>query len=135
MQTLKLIRGETSESGTFGELWMGNEFLCVTCEDPWHQNMRGNSCIPRGLYECKPHSGQKYKNVWEVCDVPGRSAILIHNGNTISDTQGCILVGKAKGVFPGGMPGITHSRETLDMLRHKLPSYFRIEITEAFNNV
>lgn len=62
--------------------------------------------IPAGRYELKLHPGgnlhwayQKdygpafHKGMVEVCAVPGRSAILIHVGNKIDDTQGCLLTG------------------------------------------
>jgi hypothetical protein len=53
--------------------------------------------IPAGEYHCGLHGWAnepvKIKKVWEVLNVPGRSAILFHAGNTDEDTRGCILVG------------------------------------------
>lgn len=62
------------------------------------------NCIPAGTYELIGHQGSK-KDVWELKDVPGHTAILIHVGNYAcevtlpdgscheSDSLGCILVG------------------------------------------
>jgi len=53
--------------------------------------------IPAGAYRCGVHGWGnepvKIKKVWEVLNVPKRSAILFHAGNTDEDTRGCILVG------------------------------------------
>ena len=61
--------------------------------------------IPAGQYLCEPHGWRgepvKFKRVWEVVNVPGRSAILFHAGNTDKDTRGCILV--ANGVLLGSL--------------------------------
>ena len=51
-------------------------------------NQRNISCIPQGLYHCM-FKGGKY----HVLNVPGRSGIEIHSGNTTRDTEGCILLG------------------------------------------
>jgi hypothetical protein len=69
-----------------------------TLEDPWNDNQRMISRIPAGEYRCVPHgweagSGVRFKKAWRLENVPGRSAILIHPGNTAVDTHGCILVG------------------------------------------
>jgi hypothetical protein len=37
--------------------------------------------------------------VYQVCDVPDRSHILIHAGNTNEDTHGCILLGLMYGTL------------------------------------
>lgn len=124
---LTLQRIAQSSLGTFGVLVKDNIPLCVTCEDPWNDNKTKKSCIPDGTYKCVPHIGEKYKNVWRLEDVPGRSAILIHYGNTTKDTEGCILVGKAFAQFDTG-PGITDSRLTLQNLKQQLPAYFDLEI-------
>lgn len=114
--------------GTFGVMtWRGRP-LCVTCENPWFQNKRNISCIPAGSYECAPHNGEKYRGVWRLEHVPGRSAILIHAGNTINDTRGCILPGRSFKEI-NGLPGVADSEMTLDMLRRRLPDKFDLIIT------
>ena len=129
-----LKRFRSDAQGTFGELSMNGKHLCYTCEDPWNDNKPGESCIPAGGYDCVPHSGTLYKNVWEVTKVPGRSAILIHNGNTIRDTRGCILVGDTLGEVDH-LPAVLNSRNTLDLLRGRLPGSFYLQIEEAFDGV
>lgn len=55
--------------------------------------------IPAGTYKAKRdmHYGKPGKEddyeVWELQDVPGRSQIQIHIGNSYKDTEGCILIG------------------------------------------
>jgi hypothetical protein len=127
---LELHRSAQSEKGTFGILVLDDEPLCVTCEDDWQDNAAGRSCIPPGIYKCLHHDGEHYKRVWEVLNVPGRTAILIHNGNTARDTQGCILVGDSFG-HVGGAPAVMNSLKTLDMLRQRLPDAFMLEIIDC----
>ena len=130
MIEIVLTRLRSSETGTFGEMRIGGELLCVTCEDPWNNNQPRISCIPAGEYTCIPHNSLKYQNVWEVTNVPGRTAILIHNGNTIRDTEGCILVGNDFGTVEH-LPAVTNSRATLDKLRKVLPDNFILVIKDV----
>lgn len=132
IQKVKLVRTESGPMGTFGRMEMDDEPLCVTCEDPPNNNARGISCIPAGIYDCVPHNSDKFPNVWEVTDVPNRTAILIHNGNTIDDTHGCILVGESFMDFSSGRHGVINSRKTLEMLRDTIPDNFTLEIIEDF---
>lgn len=127
---VRLKRVRSGPDGTFGELYVGGKQVCVTCEDPWNDNKPGVSCIPAGGYWVGPHTGSRFKNVWEVLDVPGRSAILIHNGNTIRDTQGCILVGAQFGEL-NGLPAVLYSIGTLVNLRKALPGRFWLEIEDV----
>lgn len=130
MSTIILRRDAHRDDGTFGVLMRDAEILCVTCEDPWNDNQAGISCIPPGEYECEPYSSAKYPDVWQVMDVPGRSLILIHQGNTEDDTRGCILVGESFGHIQGKM-AVLNSRKTLTKLKTELPDYFTLRIVDA----
>lgn len=91
-------------------------FICCTLEEPWKENKRQISCIPEGEYICKPHSGTKFQNVWQVTNVPNRAAILIHSGNTTDDIEGCILVGMEHGIL-SGKEAVVRSKEALLKIR------------------
>lgn len=124
---LELHRTLVTSKGVFGTLSLDGIPLCVTCENPWKDNKPIESCIPAGTYHCSSHNGTKYKNVWVLNNVPNRSAILIHSGNTEKDVDGCILVGKYFADF-NGTPGVAASKETLDLLRIKLSNDFYLKI-------
>ena len=94
MIILDLLRVGQSRRGTFGVLRHGQVPFVLTCERPWENNQAGLSCIPAGRYRCRRVRSPKFGLTFEVCDVPGRSHILFHSGNTIEDTEGCILVGE-----------------------------------------
>lgn len=97
MNKLRLKRTLYSNKGVLGELYYNNVFVGYTYELPWDYNKRSISCIPEGEYEVKPYSSEKFPNVFQVCDVPSRTNILMHIGNDEEDTNGCILVGKEVG--------------------------------------
>jgi hypothetical protein len=128
MTSLSLRRVASGMRGTFGVLLMDGDPICVTCEDPWNDNASGDSCIPPGTYRCVPHNGPRFSNVWEVTGVSGRSAILIHNGNSIADTHGCILCGDGFGNL-GGLPAVLNSVATLNKLRKLLPPEFDLVVS------
>lgn len=119
------------EDGCFGVLSFNDLPLCVTLEETWLNNKKQISCIPAGMYEVEKYSGTKYKNVWIVKNVPQRSAILIHWGNTEENTAGCILVGKEYGKF-GTKTGILRSVQAIEELRKILPNKFNLEIINCF---
>jgi hypothetical protein len=124
---LKLRRNASGPHGTFGLLSYEERPICLTLEDPPNNNSVGNSCINPGTYNCLPHNGKNFKDVWILQNVPGRSAILIHNGNTIQDTRGCILVGLSIGTIEG-QPAILNSLAALNLLRKTLPTNFTLTI-------
>jgi hypothetical protein len=66
----------------------------LTLERPWADNQQNVSCIPAGRYRCRKLRSPKFGSTYEICDVPGRTHVLFHAGNTIEDTAGCILVGE-----------------------------------------
>lgn len=115
---LVLTRSSSNGSVTMGQLVVpGINRTLFTLEDPWLDNHPRTSCIPAGDYRCSPHGWEartsfKFKRVWEVLNVPRRSAILFHAGNTHQDTHGCILVGlSARG------EKVLESRDAIERMR------------------
>lgn len=123
-----LTRYQSADTGTFGKLTDDNSgFLCYTCELPWYNNMPGKSCIPTGTYAVVKHNSAEHPDTWELLNVPNRVGILIHNGNTEHDSEGCIIVGNPTGIIEG-LPAVLHSVDTLNMLRKTLPQSFTLII-------
>ncbi len=112
MIRLRLVRDIRTEMSTSGRLFHGDDLLCYTLENPWRDNKRRVSCIPTGTYDIRfrlvggwqeraretfPDLHNPLRGMLELQDVPGRDYILIHWGNFPRHTQGCILVGEARG--------------------------------------
>jgi len=69
-------------------------------ERPWLNNQRNISCIPPGTYRVKylrRSASGRYRNCYHVLNVPGRTGILIHQGNIADHSHGCLLIGKRRG--------------------------------------
>lgn len=92
MLTLRLERFHHSNRGTIGRIRVG-DFWLFTLEEPWNQNRRYESCIPLGFYPIVPHVRPDGRSSILLKDVPHRTEILFHPGNTLRDTEGCILPG------------------------------------------
>ena len=110
VKVLRLRRLSFTDSATYGQLFDDeNRLICVTLELPWKDNAKGVSCIPAGTYPAHRYlSPKRGYTVFELADVPDRTHIEIHIGNTAADTEGCILVGSKFG-FVGDKHGITES--------------------------
>ena len=95
-----LEREVFTENSTIGSLYLNGAKLCDTLELPYKNNRKNVSAIPCGLYDMCIRSGAdstKYKYVHlQVLEVPNRSFILFHIGNTSKDTKGCILTGMSR---------------------------------------
>ena len=94
MIVLDLIRVGQSSLGTWGVIRHGQVPFVLTLERPWKDNAQHVSCIPAGRYRCRRIKSPKFGVTFEICDVPNRTSVLLHSGNTLDDTQGCILVGE-----------------------------------------
>ena len=97
---LLLIRDTFTKESTIGRLFINGESFCDTLENPWLDNQRNISCIPEGQYKvrlrlARESATRNYLHLL-VQDVPNRSYILFHRGNTAKDTSGCILVGNGR---------------------------------------
>jgi hypothetical protein len=127
---LKLTRLSGSTERTLGELEVGRVKF-ATIERPWIENPEGLggvprvSCVPVGKYTLQPHQSLNFPNTYALVNsislgvyyqphqIPpgqkwGRSAILIHRGNRVSDVIGCIAIGKEHGTL-GGEPAVLRS--------------------------
>ena len=105
----ELIRVETGKKGSFGVwLWNGETF-CVTLELPYRQNRKNVSCIPAGTYQCvltpsplvERITKGKWKQAYEITGIPNRSRVLVHPGNLVEDTEGCVLAASSYGKLKG----------------------------------
>lgn len=125
---LRLIRVLGDDEGTLGLglLYHGAQQVCLIGELPWRGNRPNLSCIPPGRYRvaylARSASG-KYRDVYHVLDVPGRSGILIHAGNLTGDRErglrtdsyGCLLPGRRVGRL-GGQRAVLASRGAMQDL-------------------
>lgn len=55
--------------------------------------------ITVGIYECCLTTSKKFTQLvgctgYEITEIDGHSRILIHNGNGVEDSKGCLLIGK-----------------------------------------
>ena len=81
MKTVTLIRGPSTDEGTFSTLKFGDVTIHAL-ELPWRSNRPLVSCIPLGSYRCEvKHSPKHDADVYWVLDVAARSAIEIHSAN------------------------------------------------------
>ena len=107
-----LVRGKSTDEGTFGELSVPNkDFKCFTLELPDRDNKPNISCIlPKGIYEVKwCYSPSFRRNMYLLINTIGRSGIRIHSANYAGDDSrgyrkhlyGCIALGRKIGILDG----------------------------------
>lgn len=105
-------------------------FRCYTLELPWRNNERRISCIPAGTYEITHRTSQRFGHHLHLQDVPGRTFILIHQGNFVSQIEGCILVGERRLDINGdGLADVTSSVATMRRLMELIPQKSKIIIS------
>ena len=73
---------------TVGVLSIGSKASYLTLEPPPTKR------IPEGIYICQRHVSPKFGETFKLLDVPGRTHIMFHVGNFVSDSDGCILLGR-----------------------------------------
>jgi hypothetical protein len=107
----KVVRDrKDTASPISGRLLMGDSSV-FTLELPWLDNQTNLSCIPEGVYKTVLAWSNRYQKIMpRLLNVPDRDGILVHAGNTIHDTHGCILVGMGR--KPGGL---TYSRVAFNL--------------------
>ena len=124
MKEIIIKRIAENDDGVFGVIVDTVTPFALTLENPDLNNLRNKSCIPVGEYICTRYSSEKYPDTFIVKDVPGRSYILFHVGNTDDDTAGCILVAEEFG-FLHGETAILSSRKGFNEFMERLEGFDR----------
>ena len=128
---LQLIRTERGDRYTMGRLVINGEPFCDTLEPTdrhleaatmrLDQKVFGQTAIPNGTYPVVLTYSPRFKCTLPLLkDVPHFEGIRIHSGNSVTDTAGCILVGRQS--TPGRL---TDSRQTLRQLMKVLNNHPR----------
>lgn len=99
---------------TIGHFYIDGVYLCDTLEDQLRDlskdcsaKVYGQTAIPAGNYDVELHWWTKHNAYYpHIKNVRCFDGILIHCGNTIADTEGCILLGEntAQGKITNGRP-------------------------------
>jgi hypothetical protein len=120
-------------AGTFGIMELPSTHKLYSVEPPWVGNKQSVSCIPEGIYTMRyRNSGVvtrstsgEFTGGWEITDVPNRTFIMIHPGNTPLDFEGCVGPGtdyKLMRDHTGTLRlGVTSSRDAFRLLMSELP--------------
>lgn len=125
---LNLVRVAQDKEATLGVLVIDGRPRMVTLERPWLDNAKEVSCVPAGEYKVKPIQSPRFGATWEVMNVPNRSNILFHKGNTADDSKGCILVGLQYGTETG-IPVIAQSGTAFGVLHRFLEGHSEIDLS------
>lgn len=134
---IQLIRLPQRRDCTFGVILIDNEPVSASLELPWRGNDQNVSCIPIGHYLAKRRKHPTFGDCLQLFDLQGREpaergGILVHSGNTVRDTRGCILPGLQFGRI-GEDSAVLNSKRAMTNILAKLGSINEVDflITEA----
>lgn len=131
---LHLTRISDDGVQTIGKLKLcdqqGNTLLKFdTLELTYENNIRKISCIPCGVYVVQRKTSFRFGQCFELQNVLGRDAILIHAGNFNKDTHGCILIGHGfRDINEDNEVDLLNSRTAIKNLLRTLRTTTTIEI-------
>ena len=131
--SIKQIRVETGQQGTFGIWLINGKYFCNTLELPWRMNTTYVSCIPTGQYIMKRYNSSRHKLCYQLQDVYGRSGINIHSASFVSHLEGCIAIGSSIRKLQGKRALLnsgTTMREFMKMMKGH--DEIRLTITENY---
>jgi len=111
MKQGEIIRLEKTKDAVIGVLMLDDLVFCYTLEHP-------ELLIDTGIYPAVFEYSPKFDmELYELKETGDRTEIKFHTGNTMDDTEGCILPGKATG-YLGGKRAVFHSEEMIDKFHH-----------------
>jgi len=97
---MHLKRVQFTTISVIGELWLDDLMECYTLEDCVRKvKIPHVTAIPAGRYEVIVNLSKRFGRLMPLLlNVPNFEGVRIHSGNTDKDTDGCILVGRTRGV-------------------------------------
>lgn len=131
--TFFLVRKNYNKNETIGHIVFLTGERIPSLECPWLDNKIRLSCIPEGKYVVKKRvSGIvnrttkrraiTYTSGWEVTNVPTRTYIMFHIGNTAKDIVGCIAMGLKHGKL-GGANAVLSSGDAFDIFMKRMSKH------------
>jgi hypothetical protein len=123
---LHLKRLHRTNKSTIGELTIDGKFECYTLEDIERDvKIKSETAISKGTYKVIINQSNRFKRLMPLLlNVPNFEGVRIHAGNTNHDTEGCILVGRTRGI-----DFIGQSRKAYDSLFKKMQEAKEITLT------
>lgn len=109
---LRLDRETFTVDSAIGKLYLNSIFLCYTLEDKVRPvKIAGATAIPAGRYEVILSFSNRFQQQMPLLlNVPNYDGVRMHWGNYASDTDGCVLVGTARGVNSIGNSRVAYSK-------------------------
>lgn len=87
---IKVVRDRRLTNGAVpGRVYVDNVFFSYSLEN-------SSTAIPTGTFDLYAKYSPTFKANKVYIDVPGRTNILFHGGNTKEDSKGCILLGSRR---------------------------------------
>ncbi|MCD1628477.1 DUF5675 family protein [Marinobacter shengliensis] len=129
---IRIARFDRLEEGVFGKWKFPDGWECFTVERPWLDNKPMVSCIPDGVYSLglrysptvQRITRGRYREGWEIQDVPGRTFIMVHPANWPTDLNGCVGVGEAYTELQGRdgkmHKAVTNSQKVFDEVMSRM---------------
>ena len=121
MKRLTLTRTSRGEGYTTGILHEKGNIICYTLEPQWRdlvheKKVMGRTAIPEGTYRIRMSPSKKLHRMMPyLMEVPNFTGVMIHPGNSVEDTEGCILVGERD-----KLNTLMYSRRTFERLYNTL---------------
>lgn len=86
---IQVIREKPINGAIPSKIYLDGSFFAYGLENE-------NFAFPVGRYSVSGKRSEKFGANKIYLDVPGRSGIMFHGGNTKEDTKGCVLVGSTR---------------------------------------
>lgn len=84
-----VAREQAIESAIPSKIYVDGVFFCYGLENAGYK-------IPTGVYSAYGQTSPKFGTNKVYLNVPGRTGILFHGGNSSEQTKGCILTGSER---------------------------------------